>query len=87
MDPIDVASGVAIVILSAGGVSVLVMLARGWMHRWSQPRQQQVADETTELRHAVSRLEAEVTELQERIDFTERVLASQQDLPRLEERH
>jgi hypothetical protein len=87
MDPIDVASGIAIVIVSAGGVSVLAMLARGWMKRWSQPEHRQIVEEATELRHAVNRLEAEVAELQERIDFTERVLASQQDIPRLEERH
>jgi hypothetical protein len=88
MDPIEFAAGLSMVIGSVGGVAILVMLARGLLKKWVQPPAATAdADQVRELRHAVSQIAAEVAELHERIDFTERVLAAQQDLPKLEERH
>ena len=83
-DPIDIAIAVVIVISSLGAVSMLWMLARGWMRKWSQPA---VGQEVVEsLKHSVQQLSAEVGELHERMDFAERMLAAHREPHRLEGR-
>ncbi|MDH4044739.1 MAG: hypothetical protein OEY20_08455 [Gemmatimonadota bacterium] len=83
-DPIDIAIAVVIVISSLGAVSMLWMLVRGWMRKWSQPAVGQDVVET--LKHSVQQLSAEVGELHERMDFAERMLAAQREPQRLEGR-
>lgn len=87
MDPIEIGAAVSMVIGSLGGVGFVIVLTRGLLRKWSQPAVGADADEIRELRHQVNQIASEVAELHERIDFTERVLAAHQDLPRLEERH
>lgn len=87
MDPIEFGAGLSMVIASVGGVGFLIVLARALLRKWSQPPGGADADEIRELRHRMNQIASEVAELHERIDFTERVLAAHEDLPRLEERH
>lgn len=75
MNPFDLGLGLAVVIGSAGAVGVALMVARAVLRKWSQPPQARPAAEIRELRQVVTDLAAEVTELQERLDFAERMLA------------
>ncbi len=85
MDPVELAVAIAILTTSVGGVTVLGMLARAAIKKWSQQRQSLDSAEVHELRNAITQLAAEVSELHERLDFTERVLTSQRGPQRLEE--
>jgi hypothetical protein len=82
-DPVNIAIGVAIVVASIGSVGILWMLVRGLIRRWTHPAP---ADTQViqELRHTVRQLGAEVTELQERLDFAERMLTARKEPERIE---
>ncbi|MDH3495657.1 MAG: hypothetical protein OER21_02735 [Gemmatimonadota bacterium] len=80
-DPFTIAIAVAIVVAAVGSTGLLWILVRGWVRRWTLPAGD--AQAVQELRHAVHQLGAEVTELQERLDFAERVLATQKEAGRL----
>jgi hypothetical protein len=81
-DPMNIAVAVVVVLGALGAISILWMLARGWMRRWTQPAVPQQAFE--ELRQSVRQLSAEVGELHERLDFAERVLSSRREPERLQ---
>lgn len=81
-DPIEIAIAVVVVIASIGGLGILWTLVRGLVRKWTQPPASQEVLE--DLRHAVQRLSAEVGELHERMDFAERMLATQREPARLE---
>ncbi len=79
-DPIEVAIGIVIVGSTFGGLALLGIVVRGVMQKWTQ-RSALPSNDVTELRDQVGQLGAEVVELQERLDFAERVL-SQRDVLR-----
>jgi hypothetical protein len=83
-DPMDIAIAVVVVLGALGCLSILWMLARGWMRRWTQPAIPQQAFD--ELRESVRQLSAEVGELHERLDFAERVLSARREAERIEGR-
>lgn len=85
MDPIEVGTAWAIVILSGGGMVVLGMFARALLKKWSTPKHAAPSEDVERLRRAVEDLALEVGDLHERMDFAERVLASQPETPRLKE--
>jgi len=61
--------------------------ARALLKKWTQPKAELPAADVALLRDAVEQLAGEVSELHERLDFAERVLASQRDGNRLEDGH
>lgn len=83
-EPIDIAIAVVIVVAALGGISMLWMLVRGLIRKWTQPAVGQAALE--DLKHAVQQLSAEVGELHERMDFAERMLAAHREPERIERR-
>ena len=85
MDPVDVAIAVSIVTVVAGGMTILAVSTRALLKKWTQPRPELPAADVALLRDAVEQLAGEVSELHERLDFAERVLASQRDGNRLED--
>lgn len=82
-DPVNIAIAVVIVVGAVGSVGILWMLVRGLIRRWTAqvPADAQAVQE---LRHAVRQLSAEVMELQERLDFAERVLTARKEPERIE---
>jgi len=87
MDPVDVAIAFSIVTVVVGGMTILAVSARALLKKWTQPRTELPAADVALLRDAVEQLAGEVSELHERLDFAERVLASQRDGNRLEDGH
>jgi hypothetical protein len=85
MDPIDVGTAWAIVILSGGGMIVLGMFARALLKKWSLPKQGVPQEDLERLRRVVEDLALDVGELHERMDFAERVLSSHPESKRLNE--
>lgn len=85
MDPIEVGTAWAIVILSGGGMIVLGIFARALLKKWSTHSQAIPAEDVERLRRAVEDLALEVGDLHERMDFAERVLSSQPESKRLKE--
>jgi hypothetical protein len=82
-DPVNIAIAVVIVVGAVGSVGILWMLVRGLIRRWTAqvPADAQAVQE---LRHSVRQLSAEVMELQERLDFAERVLTARKEPERIE---
>jgi hypothetical protein len=79
--PMEIAIAVVFVLGSVGALGILWTLARGLVRKWMHPpANQQVLDD---LRHSVQQLTAEVTELQERLDFAERMLAAHREPARI----
>lgn len=81
--PMEVAGAVAVVVATIGSVLIVLMLVRGLLRKWSNPPATDTAA-VQELRHAVHQLGAEVGELQERLDFAERVLATRNEPERID---
>jgi hypothetical protein len=81
--PLEIAGAVALVVATIGGVAVLWVFVRGLIRKWQSPP---AADQPAleELRRAVHQLGAEVSELQERLDFAERVLATRSEPERID---
>lgn len=86
MDLIDIAVAVAILVGSVGGVTMGAVF--GWMalKNWIRHSGGRDLAEVEELRGVVGQLTGELVELQERVDFLERVLASRREAPQLRER-
>jgi hypothetical protein len=82
-DPIEIAVALLIGMSSVGVLSVAGAVAWGLIRRWDRPRPAMTEAEAEKLRTAVDHLAGEVSDLHERLDFTERVLASQRDSGRL----
>jgi hypothetical protein len=82
-DPVNVAIAVVIVIAAVGSVGILWTLVRGLLRRWSTQGSTD-AQAVQELRHSVRQLSAEVMEIQERLDFAERVLTARKEPERIE---
>lgn len=85
MDPIEVGIGISIVIGAFGAFTIVGVGAAALLKRWSRPKPSVPPAEAHELRSAITQLAAEVAELHERVDFTERMLTSQRDAQRLGE--
>ncbi len=83
-DPIEIAIAVLIGVSSLGVLTVAGAVAWGLIQRWERPRPVMGEAEATKLREAVDHLASEVSELHERIDFAERVLAAHRETDRLE---
>jgi hypothetical protein len=81
--PMEVATAVVVVVATIGSVVIAWTLVRALLRKWSTPP---AADQTAlqDLRQEVRQLAAEVSELQERLDFAERVLASKSEPDRIE---
>jgi hypothetical protein len=79
---IEIALAWAIVIGTLGGVATVFTMARARLRASSPPRP---ADprELAELRETIQRLSGDLGDLQERLDFAERLLAKQRDGERL----
>ncbi len=73
-DPVDIAIAFAIIASTGGGVVMLGLVVRALVRRWTQGAAP-ASGELDQLRSGMLRLEAEVSELHERLDFAERVLA------------
>jgi hypothetical protein len=81
--PLEIAGAIALVVATVGSFVIVLSFVRALQRKWSSPpATDQPALE--ELRHAVHQLGAEVSELQERLDFAERVLASRSEPDRLD---
>jgi hypothetical protein len=72
--PMEVAVAVMVVVGTIGLVGVVWMLARGLLRKWSGAVPADPS-EVQALRQTVQQLGTDVAELQERLDFTERMLA------------
>lgn len=81
-DPMEIAIAVAVVLSSLGAISILWMLARGLVRKWTQPALNPTV--VQDLQQSVQRLSDEVGELHERMDFAERMLAQHREPARLE---
>jgi hypothetical protein len=81
--PMEVAVAVAVVVATVGSIVIIWSLVRGLLRKWASPPPTD-AVAIQELRHAVHQLTAEVGELQERLDFAERVLATRNEPERLD---
>jgi hypothetical protein len=81
-DPLEIAVAIVVIIAASGSMVILWTFVRGLVRKWTQPASNQPAVE--ELRHTVHRLGADVAELQERLDFAERMLAARREPERLE---
>ncbi len=79
-EEIRIAIAWAIVIFTGGLVATAFTLARARL-RGSTPSPAARPAEVAELRDAVQRLAGDVAELQERLDFAERLLAQQKHSP------
>ena len=79
MDPIDIGIAVAIITVTGGGVAILLQFTRALVVKWTRPKVAVGPGEAEELRHAISRLAGDVSDLNERLDFTERVLATERE--------
>ena len=82
-EAIVVAVAWAIVIGAGGVVATALTFARARYRKAAQPAATDQA-ELSELREAVHRLTGDVAELQERVDFAERLLAQQRQPPALD---
>ena len=60
--------------------------AQDWLREMRGGRDRAADGEMDELRQTVERLNGDVAELQERVDFTERMLAQQRERPALPDR-
>jgi hypothetical protein len=85
LDPIEIAIGLSIFVGSTGTVALVLMVARAALGRWSSPRVESPDEGVRKLEEAIGRLSEEITDLHERTDFAERVLATQREPERLEE--
>jgi hypothetical protein len=85
VDPIEIGIGVSIVIGAFGAFTIVGVTAAALLKRWSRPKPSLGPAEAHELRNAITQLASEVSELHERVDFTERMLTSQRDPQRLGE--
>jgi hypothetical protein len=81
--PMEVAGAIAVVSATIGSIVILWMFVRGLLRKWHTPPQPDSAA-IQELRHAVLQLGSEVAELQERLDFAERVLATRNEPERID---
>ena len=79
---IELAIAWAIVIGTFGVVATAVTMARGRLKSTTPPPGADPA-EVAELRDAVQRLSGDLADLQERVDFAERLLAKQREAERL----
>jgi hypothetical protein len=84
-DPIEVAIAITIVVGAVGSLTLVGVVAAALLKRWTRPRPSLETAEVHELRHAITQLAGEVSELHERVDFTERMLTSQREPQRLGE--
>lgn len=83
--PMDIAVAIAIVVGTVGVVGTGFVLIRAVVKRWlTPPAMPSAVPELAELREAVGQLSAEIAELHERMDFTERVLAQHAERPRID---
>lgn len=85
MGPVEVAIAVSIVTVVTGGLVILVVSARTLLNRPTRPRPAAPPGDVARLRDAVEQLAGDVSELHERLEFAERVLASQRDGNHLED--
>jgi hypothetical protein len=83
-DPIQIAVAVLIGVSSLGVFTVAGAFAWGLIRRFERPKPVMGDAEATRLRQAVEQLAGEVSELHERLDFAERVLAAGREGDRLE---
>lgn len=82
--PWEIAQSIAIVIVALGGVTGALMFVRALAQRLGHPRVEPSAGpEVVELRDTMQHLSGRVGELEERIDFAERLLARERDAERL----
>jgi hypothetical protein len=84
-DPMEIAIAMVMVLSSLGGLTLLFMVVRAWTKRIGQPKAD--SGELAELREEVlgelQHVRQEVSELSERVDFAERLLAKQREAGRL----
>jgi uncharacterized protein YlxW (UPF0749 family) len=76
------ALAIPIVAIIAGSVLKLQKAKMEMLRMGTQP-DPGLLNEVDELRHEVQQLRGELTEVQERLDFTERLLTNQHDRPQL----
>jgi len=72
----------AIILVIVGGIALLRLLPQSKSRALEQPDRQALGDLDTRIAH-LEQLQERVSELEERVDFTERLLAKQRDAQRL----
>jgi len=80
-EAIDLAIAWAIVIGTLGGVATLFTFVRARVRASQAPRTDPA--ELAELRETIRRLDGEIADLTERVDFAERLLAKQREAERV----
>lgn len=76
----------AIILVIVGGIALLRLLPQSKSRALDQPDRQALGDLEVRLGQ-LEQLQERVSELEERVDFTERLLAKQPDVQRLEPPH
>ncbi len=79
---VEIAVAWAIVIFTFGVTTTAVTIARAKL-RNAAPQRGADPEEVAELRESVHRLSGDLADLQERVDFAERLLAKQREAERL----
>ncbi len=88
--PLDNAIAVAVIVGAVGVVVMATTIVRAMVRKWLHPTPIMAPDVTAQiedLRQTIGQLTAEVGELNERVDFAERMLAQHSDRQRLEGGH
>jgi hypothetical protein len=82
-EAIEIAIAWAIVIGTLGTMATVFTMARARLRASNRAAGPDNTHEVAELREAVQRLSGDIADLQERVDFTERLLAKQREPGRL----
>ena len=82
-EAIEIAIAWAIVIGTLGTMATVFTMARARLRANTRPSGPDNSHEVAELRETVHRLSGDVADLQERVDFAERLLAKQREPGRL----
>jgi hypothetical protein len=69
--------------ISFGGIRALLIVVKAWAKRMEGGGRSVDSGEIEDLREHLTRLNGDVAELQERLDFAERMLAQQREPDRL----
>jgi hypothetical protein len=79
------AQAMVLIVVAVGGVAGVLILVRAWARRLSHPPSDggEALADVAEMRDAVQHLTGRVGELEERLDFAERLLARDRDAERL----
>jgi cytochrome c biogenesis protein ResB len=83
-DPMQVAIAIMVVVAASGLVGSVLMLVKAWVRRIANVGgADAVTPEVMELRDTVQHMAGQLAEVEERLDFAERLLARERDAERV----